>query len=79
MQIRPTEKEELICMTAEKSSDGPMAGMVILTNSWNRLRMPSMAPASYRLRSTPCSPAMKARKLVPRGSHSCTTMTIPKS
>ena len=47
-------------------------------SSCQRLRTPSIAPASYRDSSMPCRPAMKARNEVPRLIHRVTSMVTHK-
>ena len=75
MLMSLTAKAVVIWLMPPKSSMGFMQGRVMYHSSCHRLRMPSMAPASYSSASTFCSPAMKARNPTPRLSHSCTRIS----
>ena len=51
-----------------------MEGIVIYASSCQRLRTPSIAPASNRLLSIPWKPATNVRNPVPRLIHNWTTI-----
>ena len=78
MLTSATANDLAICITAPNISMGSMLGRVMYHSSIHRLRMPSMAPASYWERSMFCSPAINARNPAPRDSQICTRITMPR-